>query len=273
MHISIIGCGWLGLPLGAALLASGHRVVGSTTRTEKLPELAQAGIEGHLLRLSPQGPEGDLQALLQAETLIINIPPGGRKAKEVPPYAAALRPVWDALPQSRVREVLFISSTSVLGGQGIITEQSPPNPLRASAKALWETEQELAGLPIRQTILRLSGLVGGTRHPGRFLAGRQNLSGGRQPVNLIHRKDVIGIIMAILEQGAWGLTLHAAALEHPSRETYYVAAAKALGLEPPGFDPTDTDSGRLIDSSLLRDTLGYVFQLDKPMDMLKNLES
>ncbi|MEO1449103.1 MAG: SDR family oxidoreductase [Bacteroidota bacterium] len=272
MKISIIGCGWLGLPLGAALVASGHQVVGSTTRAEKLPDVQAAGIEAHILRLDAEGPQGDLAPLLQAETLIVNVPPGGRKAKTVPPYAQKLRPVWQALPKSPVKHILFVSSTSVLGGEGIITESDVPKPERASAKALLDVEQELAQLPVAQTILRLSGLVGGTRHPGRFLAGRKQLAGGQQAVNLIHRDDVIGIIEAILDQQAWGLTLHAASAVHPTREAYYTAAAKALWLEPPTFDPADQHPGRIIDSSLLRQTLGYRFRYDDPADMLAALD-
>jgi UDP-glucose 6-dehydrogenase len=36
MKISIVGCGWLGLPLGEKLAKSGHQVFGSTTSVEKI---------------------------------------------------------------------------------------------------------------------------------------------------------------------------------------------------------------------------------------------
>jgi UDP-glucose 6-dehydrogenase len=50
MKISIVGCGWLGLPLGAKLVKNGHRVFGSTTSEEKIEEIKAAGIAPYLLK-------------------------------------------------------------------------------------------------------------------------------------------------------------------------------------------------------------------------------
>ena len=51
--VAVLGCGWLGLPLAKALLAAGYQVAGTTTSPEQVPVLTAAGIEAHLLRLSP----------------------------------------------------------------------------------------------------------------------------------------------------------------------------------------------------------------------------
>ncbi|RYE24983.1 MAG: SDR family NAD(P)-dependent oxidoreductase, partial [Sphingobacteriaceae bacterium] len=48
--ISILGCGWLGLPLAKLLVAKGWQVKGSTTTFEKLNLLQEAGIEPFLIR-------------------------------------------------------------------------------------------------------------------------------------------------------------------------------------------------------------------------------
>lgn len=42
--ISILGCGWLGLPLAKALIENGFSVKGSTTSTDKLTALENDGI-------------------------------------------------------------------------------------------------------------------------------------------------------------------------------------------------------------------------------------
>jgi 3-hydroxyisobutyrate dehydrogenase-like beta-hydroxyacid dehydrogenase len=42
--ISILGCGWLGLPLAKAIVENGFSVKGSTTSTDKLTALENAGI-------------------------------------------------------------------------------------------------------------------------------------------------------------------------------------------------------------------------------------
>ena len=39
MQVSILGCGWLGLPLAKSLIEKGFSVNGSTTSVEKIPEV------------------------------------------------------------------------------------------------------------------------------------------------------------------------------------------------------------------------------------------
>ena len=47
--ISILGCGWLGLPLAKALIGNGFSVKGSTTSYEKISGLEQGGITTFLI--------------------------------------------------------------------------------------------------------------------------------------------------------------------------------------------------------------------------------
>jgi 3-hydroxyisobutyrate dehydrogenase-like beta-hydroxyacid dehydrogenase len=54
MKISILGCGWLGFPLGKYLVEKGHFVKGSTTSESKIALLSKVGIEPFLLKFSPQ---------------------------------------------------------------------------------------------------------------------------------------------------------------------------------------------------------------------------
>src|SRR5690606_34435708 len=80
MNISILGCGWLGLPLAKNLLEQGHVVKGSTTTREKMSHLTAAGITPYQIKRYEDGVQGDLSSfLLDTELLIIDIPPGLRK--------------------------------------------------------------------------------------------------------------------------------------------------------------------------------------------------
>ena len=54
MKISILGCGWLGLPLAESLIKDGHEVKGSTRDPEKLGQIREQGINPFLLELSPE---------------------------------------------------------------------------------------------------------------------------------------------------------------------------------------------------------------------------
>ena len=73
--ISILGCGWLGFPLAKALIENGFSVKGSTTSTDKLTALENAGITPFLIEIGEKRINGDVDQFLdQSQILIINIP-------------------------------------------------------------------------------------------------------------------------------------------------------------------------------------------------------
>ena len=84
MKISIIGCGWLGLPLGKFLAEQGHELLGSTTSEEKLALIEEAGVQPVLMKLSPMPMGKNFNKLFESELLIVNIPP--RRKKNPPEY-------------------------------------------------------------------------------------------------------------------------------------------------------------------------------------------
>ena len=119
----------------------------------------------------------------------------------------------------------------------------------------------------QSTVVRLGGLIGPGRAPGRFLAGRRDLTQGDAPVNLLHLTDAVGVLRTIINQEVWGHTLNVCALTHPLRRDFYPVAATHLGLEPPTFRP-DSTGGKLIDSSRLRSLVPYQFQHDEVLAAL-----
>lgn len=266
--ISVLGCGWLGMPLATQLVGHGYRVKGSTTREEKLEQIRQAGITPYLINLA--APDLDSQQLaefLETDTLVLNIPPklrsdGGES------YLHQLRILHKALQQSPVSRVLFVSSTSVyLDLNRVVTEedtafteeQDPGNMLLQAERLFSESADWVC------TVVRFSGLVGGSRQPGRFMAGKKNLPNGDAPVNLIHLDDCMLILQRIMEQEKWGQVYNACADGHPSRREFYQAAALALGLEPPTFADMEETHFKLISSQKLKEDLAYVFTHPDPM--------
>ncbi|WP_165822016.1 NAD(P)H-binding protein [Hymenobacter edaphi] len=267
--IAVLGCGWLGLPLARALAGVGHAVAGSTTTADKRPALAAAGIRPHLLRLGPETTAADLAPLLAGAAVLVSSVPPSRAAANRSAYAAALQPVAAALADSSVRHVVFVSSTGVYPDE--------PRPMtEADAVASAEAENHLlrAEAVFRQpgqgwqtTVLRLGGLMGPGRAPGRFLAGRTDLPQPAAPVNLLHLDDAVGVIRAVIEQGVWGRTLNVCAAGHPPRQQFYQAAAAQLGLPAPQFRPDET-GGKLIRTAQLRGAVAYGFRYDDPLAAL-----
>ena len=260
-QISILGCGWLGLPLAKALLKNGFSVNGSTTSVEKLSVLENLGIQPYLIALESNNISGNIETFLRgSKTLIIDIPPKLRgNTKE--DFVGKIKTVIPFIEKSTVENVLFISSTSVYGDDNsTVTEETEANPETESGKQLVLAEQFLQNNSnFKTTILRFGGLIGEDRHPIHFLAGRKNLENPKAPINLIHQKDCIGIIQKIMELEFWNETFNATAPFHPSREEYYSKKANDLDLALPEFNYESPTFGKIISSDKAENILGYTF--------------
>lgn len=260
-QISILGCGWLGLPLAQHLIEKGYIVKGSTTSPSRIGELESEEIEAFIIELSPDEVLGDPHAFLQnSKTLIIDIPPKLRGENPVSFVDKIKMFVEKAVLKSSIENVLFISSTSVYGEEAItVTEETAEKPETLSGKELLETEHFLQQqTTFKTTILRFGGLVGGSRNPVKSLSGKSNIATPNAPINLIHQDDCIGIMTAIIEQNCWDEKLNASAPIHPTRKDYYTSKALELGLQLPLFE-NNIVSGKVIDSSKLIANLNYKF--------------
>ncbi|MCB0639669.1 MAG: hypothetical protein KDC54_23760, partial [Lewinella sp.] len=76
--ISILGAGWLGLPLGAALVREGYTVKGSTKSPDKLSLLREKGLHPYPIQVTAEGLRGEIADFFECDLLIITLPPGGR---------------------------------------------------------------------------------------------------------------------------------------------------------------------------------------------------
>src|SRR5687767_11144375 len=124
-QISILGCGWLGLPLAQNLIANGFSIKGSTTSVNKIELLRNSGISPFLITVSENHIEGDVNAFLKdSEILIIDIPPKLR-GSEKENFVAKIKTITSFIENSGVKKVLFISSTSVYADDNsVVTEDT-----------------------------------------------------------------------------------------------------------------------------------------------------
>lgn len=265
-QISILGCGWLGLPLAKALLENEFSINGSTTSNEKLSVLENSGIQPFLIALSENKTIGNLSSFLEnSKFLIIDIPPKLRSSA-TENFVSKIRNLIPFIEKSGVENVLFISSTSVYGEDNlVVTEETELNPDTESGKQLVQAEQILLNNSnFKTTILRFGGLIGEDRHPIKFLAGKTNLENPNAPINLIHQEDCIGIIQEILRQSQndnleWNESFNAVAPFHPSRENYYTQKALEFNLALPEFNSENLTFGKTISSSKVENVLKYTF--------------
>jgi nucleoside-diphosphate-sugar epimerase len=266
--ISILGCGWLGLPLAKALIAKGNSVNGSTTSQDKLSILKDARINPFLVTVESESVSENITVFLaEREILIIDIPPKLRTvdpSSEKKVFVEKIKNLIPFIEKSTIQKVLFVSSTSVYGdNNGLVTEKTIPNPDTESGKQLLLAEKLLQeNQNFEATILRFGGLIGEDRHPVKFLAGKENIENPDAPVNLIHQNDCIGIIEAIINQSNWNEVFNAVAPFHPIREEYYAQKAAQMNLPLPNFSSEKSNIKKAISSKKIENSLNYQFKLE-----------
>ena len=263
--VSIIGCGWLGLPLAERLVTEGYTVRGSTTSAEKLLLMRQKGIDAHLLQLNPD-PVGNLSALFQSDTVIINVPPkAGKLGDDFHPQQ--IQHLIQAIRQSLVKHVIYVSSTSVYPELSrTVVEEDVTSPEQAAASALVRAEKFAQQLEPKRivTILRCGGLMGYDRIPGKYVAGR-TVDSGAVPVNYLHRDDAIGILRSLIEQQPTGV-FNAVAPQHPTREAIYRKSCADFGYELPSFvQPIKPVPYKVVSPNKLIQSTQYNFQHPDPL--------
>lgn len=249
-HVSILGCGWLGLPLAKHLIEKGWSVKGSTTSSEKMETLEANGVKSYILELKEDEVCGDINAFLDdSELLIIDIPPGLRRDPNSS-FVLKLKKLTEAISASQVKNLIYISSTGVFQDHKSFpsfTERYQFTPTEVEDSQLIQAEYLLLNLiKVKTSVIRFGGLVGKERHPVKFLSGKTGVKNPEAPVNLIHLDNCILLISEIIQQGKSGMVFHGVEQIQLSKEVYYTEKAKELSLPIPEFDQETSSVGKEI---------------------------
>lgn len=266
--ISLLGCGWLGFPLALDLISLGFKVKGSTTSPEKMSLLKASGIDPFLVQFDHTLPNPDLIELLGSDILIVSIPPGRRTADGLNNYHQMGETLIEQIPKSSISKLIFISSTSVYPDSNtILSESSEISPETPSGRVIAEIEKSLLALPIQVLVLRLSGLFGPGRSPGRFFAGKTNVPNGLAPVNMIHLDEVISLIRTLIDsESAIGVYIGCTP-SHPTKEEFYSLAAQIDKLPKPVFIQEKLN-WKIVESERVENELGFTYKIPNLLDRL-----
>jgi len=262
-NISIIGLGWLGLPLYHYLSRLGFVCAGSTTSVEKKEQLQAESVSAFQVQLKEQRVNGEIELCLKdSEILILNTPPGLRRNPDSN-YVAKIEQLLPFIEASSIEKVLYISSTSVFKDEAhfpVITNSTKPNSNSKAGIQIREVEELLLNnTNFETTILRFAGLVDEKRHPATMMSRRDSVRNPEAPVNLIHREDCIGMISEIINQNKWGDTFNASYPKHETKQAYYNSVCDELKLKHPNFDVTNISKGKLIDGEETANRLNYTY--------------
>lgn len=267
--VSILGCGWLGLPLADYLVKKGITVKGSVTNEEMFPALMEKGITPYQVLLAPELSGKNTDHFFTCDVLIVNFPPE-RRADITTYHPAQIQSLIKAIIKNKTPKVLFISSTSVYPDVNReVFEYDDLIPAKGSGQALRTVENMLQEQKeFLTTIVRFGGLVGYDRLPNRTLAAKKDAANANVPVNIIHRDDCIEIMYQLIKQDIWGDIFNACSDKHPLRKDYYKQAAIKFGFEPPVFADGGEISYKIVNSDKIKQRINYKFKYPDPVKML-----
>jgi nucleoside-diphosphate-sugar epimerase len=262
--VGIIGCGWLGKALAASLLEQGVSVLATSSQQSNVEQLHGQGIEAQQLLLPSNIKQLGQHDIFTQQCLVIAITPKFRQGQT--DYGIKVEQLVDAAKERGiVQRIILLSSTAVYQGlEGLVDENSKLNLAESSsvekAPILHTAEQAVLNFHRQGNILRLAGLVGPERHPGKFLLAKRTLKSSSAPVNLIHQQDAVGLILSLLTSTSPQGIFNGVSDTHVTKAIYYQAAAKSLGLELPTLSNDKVlDSTRIVSGAKAKQRLGYSF--------------
>ena len=275
MRVLIVGPGYVGLALGKELVQRGHEVFGLRRSGDASGELLSAGL--HPLVGDITRPETllDLPARFDWVVNCVSSTHGGADDyRRV--YLQGARNLLARLDHTPPAKFVYTSSTGVYGQNdgSLVDETAPTEPPNETSRVLVETERVFLEAARKRNfpavVLRVAGIYG----PGRgwwfkqFLAGEARIEGeGLRTLNMIHRDDVAGCIIAALERGKPGEIYNAADDEPVTQRDFFAWLAVKLNRPLPPSAPEDVEVSRKrgvtnkrITNRKLKAELGYAFR-------------
>ncbi|MGB2741111.1 MAG: SDR family NAD(P)-dependent oxidoreductase [Cognaticolwellia sp.] len=283
MSVSIIGCGWLGQALAQRLLANNIHIIASYQSAQSQEKLSALDIPAAQLILPLVGDvmnchsldsiDGLDARLFKQEVLIIAIPPQLKKGRV--DYSLKIQQLVHLAELGNTKHIILLNSTAIYGDLvGPVDEDSRLDLNANKVSSLLAAEKEAKKFSKKLHILRLAGLVGPNRHPGKFLQAKRLFENASTVVNLVHQTDVVNILEKLIGLDSTDkkqFIYNVVSNTDSDREHYYQVAAEALSLPAPQFVvEQQANTGKKIIGAKLRHELNYHYQYDDLLSWLKD---
>ena len=271
LTFGIIGCGWLGTALLTKLLELNHQVKVTCQsehskqqlllKTHNIEQLTFPLQADRILEIEARSFKLEV---LNQNIVVICIPPKFRLNSDYPQHIQQLVHLCEL---HSVQHVIMISTTSIYTGlSGNVDESTPLHFSDEKVNLLYQAEQYIRGFSRHSTILRVAGLVGDDRHPSRFMNPNKISTDAINPINLVHQKDVVNLILKAsnvsLNNNNSSQTFNVVSNTHCSKQSFYQNAAKSQNRPIPEFSSAQTQPARIVCSVKSRELLNYQYQVE-----------
>jgi nucleoside-diphosphate-sugar epimerase len=242
MRVLIVGCGYVGLPLGESLVQQGHEVFGLRRTLDGAAELEALGIKPIAADICQPDQLASLPGPFDWVVNLVSSGKGGVDAyQQVFLDGTRNLIAWLSTQPTPPKKFVYTSSTSVYGQTdgSVVKESSPTAPDSPTSKLLVQAEAILAeaatqGLPT--VVLRVAGIYGPDRGHlfQKFCRNEARLEGkGDRFINMIHRDDVVNSLVAALKSGRPGEVYNAVDDEPVAQIHFYRWLSETLGKTMP----------------------------------------
>ncbi|WP_390452722.1 NAD(P)-binding domain-containing protein [Chryseobacterium sp. Alg-005] len=244
--LGIIGFGWLGNHI-AERLSDRYEIFATTTTQSKAEDLTSKGYHATLVDFPDDLSEEitEWEVATQLDIIVIAVPFSGIRGRQVSMknrQENLLKFLGDYKGQ------LFLMSST-----GVYPQTEKEFTEDDLSVEHVESESFIAHRFPQTNILRLAGLMGGTR-----LLKNYNISNLDQLVNHIHYADICSVVEKMLENTSQSKVYNVVAPIHPNKEEV-ICAQNDLS-----YSGMRTDKGRLISSAKLISELDFEFQYPDP---------
>lgn len=275
MRVLIVGCGYVGLPLGVELKRHGHEVFGVRRSASETGEIFAAGITPVVADITlPAGLDSFPDNIDWMVNCVSSSKGGIEEYRSV--YLNGIRNLLSWCDAHPVKKFVQIGSTSVYGQTDgtAVKESSVTDPASETSRILLECERIILDAcrsgQLPGVILRAAGIYG----PGRghlflqYLRNEARISGkGDRLINMIHLDDLVGTILAVLKSGRSGEIYNAVDDEPVAQIHFFRWLSETLGKWMPPFASDAENAQRKrgltnkkVQNRRLKMELGYVFK-------------
>lgn len=254
--ISILGGGWIGVPLAEKLSQKGYSV--QISQSSQIKTIQNPSIKLVQWRAEVNSTNEAWESILDAQTIIWTIPPR-RKVNGDHFYLDVLQDFVRLLNQKTYQQVIFLSSTSIYQAENSLVHEESA----LENNLMFQAEQILQGVQCPLLLLRLGGLMGGERYVAKYYTGKK-VPAANHPVNYVHRADVLEIIAQSIKSQLNG-TFNVVAPQHPIKSELVKMECERRGLVLPVEYLEDKEATKVISSDKLIQALNYSFQYSDPL--------
>ncbi|MDB6129108.1 MAG: NAD-dependent epimerase/dehydratase [Verrucomicrobiales bacterium] len=275
MRVLIIGCGYVGFPLGVQLRKDGHEVFGLKRTAEGTETWLAQGIEPLIADITNPETLASLPTNFDWVVHAVSSSKGGIETyKSV--YLDGTRNVVEWLKGSGLKKFVYTSSTSVYGQTdgSLVKENSPTEPATETSQTLVATEQLLLKahqeFKFPALILRVAGIYGPDRGHlfHQYLKNEARMHGkGDRIINMIYLDDLVGAIISALKGGRAGEIYNVVDDEPVTQLHFFRWLSESVGKYMPPAASEEEIAGRKrgltnkkVSNRRLKMELGYTFK-------------